>query len=260
MLKMLNALRICLVASLLFFGAVSYSEEYALPDAAELSAFSPEALDYYKNGVYALDKVDYYNAYNNFLRASQLQPEALRLNMITAALAIREGRTLKADEAPEAYANAVSCYQNVLRQKKLDEATLRTVLNKTKMAMQETDAIRLAQRDARREAIGTQFVTKLNQDMQNAKSLFDDAKKKKKSKSSDKTLLTRTKTSSPRTELADAFTDMYIIGHDQRVAAMKQQQQNQMQQGNYMGMGMPNMGAMPAMGGMAGAAPNTPMF
>ncbi|MDD4280052.1 hypothetical protein GX645_04780 [Candidatus Sumerlaeota bacterium] len=250
-------LRKGLLIGFAFVSAMACAEEYALPDRTELSSFSEEALAYYTSGVQALDCVDYYNAYNNFLKASQLQPDAMRLNLITAALAVREGRSLKALDAPEAYENAITCYHNVLRQKKLDESMRREVLNKTKLAMQEVDTLRLAQRDAKREAMGTQFITKLNQDMMSAKSLFDDNKKKTKSKSVDKTLLTRQSTGSDgKNEVAKTITQSFVSMHNQQMQMMKQQQQQgQQMDGMGMGMGMPGMGGMATPGMGPGAMP-----
>lgn len=114
----------------------------------------------YSSGVRSIDRVDYGNAYNYLAKAAQLQPDATRLNMITAALALKHGRTKAASEARGYYETAVLSYQNVLRQRGLDDNFRRDVTNRLKVAIDERD--NLAQRDVRREALGTEFVRALN--------------------------------------------------------------------------------------------------
>lgn len=140
--------------------AISWAEEFKLPDSREISTFPPEALQFYNDGLKALDHVDYVNAYEQFAKASQLAPGAVRLDFVTAALALKQGRSKHSAEAKPYYETAINCYQNILKHPDLDEAVRRDAQNRLKIAMDERD--NLAQRDVRREVMGNRFVTDLN--------------------------------------------------------------------------------------------------
>ncbi|MBX7245723.1 MAG: hypothetical protein K1X53_09490 [Candidatus Sumerlaeaceae bacterium] len=150
------------VFTLAILPGLACAEEYKLPDAAEISLYSPIALKFYQSGVAALDRVNYDQAYNDFARAAQFQPEAVRLNMITAGLALKQGRRFHAAKAKNHYETAVMCYRNVLRQPSIDDDFRRNVENRIKVAIDERD--NLSQRDVRREAVGGTFVERLNKE------------------------------------------------------------------------------------------------
>lgn len=139
------------------------AEEYKLPDAAEIATFPREAMQFYANGVKSLDRVDYINAYDNLAKAAQMQPGAVRLNLIAAALALKQGRNRPAAEAKNYYETAIACYKNILKQPAVDDEFRRNVANRLKVANDEKND--LAQRDARREAVGGQFVTQYNKEL-----------------------------------------------------------------------------------------------
>jgi hypothetical protein len=157
-----KSLPLLALIAMFFAASASRAEEYKLPDTAELSTFSPAAMQFYQTGVKALDRVDYINAYVNLVKAGQLQPNAIRLNMIVAGLAIKNGRSKPAAEAKPFYETAVMSYRNVLRQVGLPEPFRRDVDNRLKVVVDERD--NLAQRDARREALGSQFVMQLSRE------------------------------------------------------------------------------------------------
>lgn len=241
----------------------AYAEDYALPDRMELSSYSPEALAYYTDGVRALDRTDFTNAYSSLLKAAQLQPDAMRLNMMVAALALREGRSATAADAEQEYESAVWCYNNVLRLKSIDESTRRMVLNKLKMSMQERDPLRLAQRDARREAMGTQFITKLNQEFVNSKSALT-PEKKTKTLAADKTVLLKKAVDSPKADFASAQVDdilkMAQFIQKQQEAAIAAAEQQQQGQGQMGGMQMqPQMNFAPPTAAAPQGNPNAGM-
>jgi hypothetical protein len=139
------------------------AEELALPGQAELSTFSPQAIRFYGLGYRALDRVDYVNAYANLSKAAQLQPNAVRLNLITGALAMKYGRSKPAAEARAYYDMAINCYRNILRQPGLEDSMIREVENRLRIAMEENDT--LVQRDNKREATGNIFVVALNREI-----------------------------------------------------------------------------------------------
>lgn len=155
-----------LTLAICFAGGVVHAEEFKLPDAAEVSSYSPDALGFYHAGLKGLDKVDYVNAYSNLAKAAQLQPGAVRLNLITAALALKHGRSKPAAEAKGYYETAVTSLQSVLRQPGLDEEVRRDATNRLKVATDERN--NLAQRDARREAVGGRFITDLSKEFKGA--------------------------------------------------------------------------------------------
>jgi len=142
------------------------AEEFKLPTADELATFSPEALHFYARGIRALDHVDYDRAYENLVKAAALQPQAVRLNLIVAALALKQGRTKKADEAQEYYETAIRAYQNILATPALEPAVRRDVENRLKIA--EDERATLAQRDAQREGRGNMFIREFNREMAKA--------------------------------------------------------------------------------------------
>jgi hypothetical protein len=148
------------VVALLLVVSSLRAEDYKLPDATELQSFSAEAQQFYKAGVAALDKVDYASAYNFFAKAAQLQPGAVRLNRIAAALALKHGRAAPADKARDYYETAVVSFRSILAQPNLEDEVRREVENQLKVTLDEQ--ANLAQRDVKREALGTMFVTELN--------------------------------------------------------------------------------------------------
>jgi hypothetical protein len=136
------------------------ADELELPTASEVQYFSPEAQQFYAAGVAALDKVDYVNAYAMIAKAASLQPAAIRLNHITATLAIYHGRQNAAEEARDFYETALNSYQNILRIPTISGDFRRQIINEMKLAEQERD--NLAQRDVIREASGTTFFMEYN--------------------------------------------------------------------------------------------------
>lgn len=136
------------------------AEELELPTASEVQYFSPEAQQFYAAGIAAIDKVDYTNAYAMLSKAAALQPAAIRLNHITATLAIYHGRQNQASEARDFYETAINSYQNILRIPTITGDLRRQVVNEMKLAEQERDS--LPQRDVMREAIGTTFLMEYN--------------------------------------------------------------------------------------------------
>lgn len=138
------------------------AEEFKLPTPAELESFGREAMPFYIAGVAALDRADYGSAYSYLAKAAQLEPDAVRLNRIVAALALKHGRSRSAAEARGFYETAIASYQNVLRNPLIDDNLRRKTANWIKVATDERD--NLEQRDARREAIGTYFVQELNRE------------------------------------------------------------------------------------------------
>lgn len=145
---------------------VTQAEEFKLPSAQELATLPPEGLQFYAQGIQALDHVDYERAYDNLAKASMLQPRAVRLNLIVAALALKQGRTKKADQARDDYETAIRCYENILATPGLDPAFRRDVENRLKIAKDERE--NLAQRDAQREGKGTMFIRQLNRELAKA--------------------------------------------------------------------------------------------
>lgn len=148
------------IAGLLTIATAGWAEDYKLPDAAEIQSYSPETQQFYNAGIAALDRVDYAAAYAQFAKAAQLQPGAIRLNRIAAALAIKHGRASAADKAKDYYETAVVCFRSILAQPNLDDDMRRDVENQLKIALDEQ--ANLAQRDVKREALGTMFVQELN--------------------------------------------------------------------------------------------------
>ncbi len=141
-------------------GATVQAAELELPNAAEVQYFSPEAQQFYAAGVAALDKVDYINAYSLLTKAAALQPAAIRLNHISATIALYQGRQHPAEEAIDYYETALSNYENILRVPTLTGDLRRQVTNEMKLAQQERES--LSQRDVLREASGTTFVMDYN--------------------------------------------------------------------------------------------------
>jgi hypothetical protein len=142
------------------------AEEFKLPDAAEMALYSKDATRFYSAGVAALDRIDHINAFNNLSKAAQLQPNAVRLNMITAALAMKMGRARPAAEAKPFYDVALACLNNVLRQPGLDDKFIRNVQNRLRVATEESEG--LVQRDNKRESIGSAFVIEHNREIATA--------------------------------------------------------------------------------------------
>jgi hypothetical protein len=138
----------------------SYAEEMEMPNAAEVQYFSPEAQQFYSAGIAALDRADYKNAYNMLAKAAALQPASIRLNHITATLAIYHGRQNSSDLARDYYETALNNYQNILNVPTITGDLRRQVTNELKAAQQE--AADLPQRDAIREATGTTFMLDWN--------------------------------------------------------------------------------------------------
>ncbi len=134
--------------------------ELELPNASEVQYFSPEAQQFYAAGLAALDSVDYVNAYAMISKAAALQPSAVRLNHITATLAIFHGRQNAAEEARDYYETAIQSFQNILRIPTISGDLRRQIVNELKLAEQERD--NLAQRDVIREATGTTFFMEYN--------------------------------------------------------------------------------------------------
>jgi hypothetical protein len=151
------------VCALLMTAVQARAEEFKLPDTAELSMLSPPAAAFYAAGIRALDRIDYPAAYKNLAKAAMLQPAAVRINLIAAALAMKQGRSRPAAEAKNAYETALACYRNVLAQPTLDDEMRRDVENRLKLAESERNA--LAERDARREALGGQFIINYNKEI-----------------------------------------------------------------------------------------------
>lgn len=143
------------------------AEEFLLPDAQELATLPPEALMFYAQGIKALDHINYEAAYESLSKAAVLQPNAVRLNLIVAALALKFGRSKKADEAKEYYETAIASYQNILQVRGLDPILRRNVQNRLKIAIEERD--NLSQRDAQREGKGGLFIQKYNRELVEAK-------------------------------------------------------------------------------------------
>jgi tetratricopeptide (TPR) repeat protein len=142
------------------------AEEFKLPSAEELATLPPEGVELYAAGIKALDHVDYERAYENLAKAAALQPRAVRLNLIVAALALKQGRSKKADEAREYYATAIRAYENILALPGLEPSLRRDVENRLKIAKEEQDT--LAQRDAQREGRGNMFIKQLNRELAKA--------------------------------------------------------------------------------------------
>ena len=142
------------------------AEEFKLPSAEEVATLPPEAIQFYAKGIEALDHINYEAAYENLTKAVALQPRAVRLNLIVAALALKHGRSKKADEARSYYETAIRCYENILAQPALEPSLRRDVENRLKIAKDEKET--LAQRDAHREGISTQFIKALNREIAKA--------------------------------------------------------------------------------------------
>ncbi len=124
-------------------------------------------LTFYAQGIKALDHINYEAAYESLSKAAVLQPNAVRLNLIVAALALKFGRSKKADEAKEYYETAIASYQNILQVRGLDPILRRNVQNRLKIAIEERD--NLSQRDAQREGKGGLFIQKYNRELVEAK-------------------------------------------------------------------------------------------
>ena len=150
-------------AAMIFTAATVHAEEFKLPDAQEVSTFSPDAMNFYMAGVNALDRIDQLNGYINLSKAAQLEPDALRLNLITAAVALKIGRRKPAAEAQPYYDTAIVSYGNVLRHGEMSDRFIREVQNKLRIAMEEQG--KLVQRDNKREALGSAFVMALNKEI-----------------------------------------------------------------------------------------------
>ena len=158
-----TALMVVLAAMMMFASDRVRAAEYQLPDAAELSGFSRDAMQFYMAGVDALDRIDHVNGYSNLVKAAQLQPEAVRLNMITAAVAMKFGRRKSAALAAPYYDTAIMCYRNVLRRTELSDRFLRDVQNRLRVAVEEQE--NLTQRDNKREALGSTFIMAYNREI-----------------------------------------------------------------------------------------------
>lgn len=157
-----NALAETFLGFLLLIGSPNavLAEDFKLPDAAELETFSRDAMPFYVAGIASLDRADYENSYSSLAKAAQLQPYAVKLNRIVAALSVKLGRTKAADQAREFYETAIVSYQNILRHPDLDDSLRREMNNRLKVAVDERD--NLAQRDAKRESFGAYFIQELN--------------------------------------------------------------------------------------------------
>jgi hypothetical protein len=151
---------VAVAALLLSCATFARAEDYKLPDAAEIQSFSPETQQFYNAGIAALDRVDYASAYSFFAKAAQLNPGAIRVNRIAAALALKHGRAASADRARDFYETAVVSFRSILAQPNLDDDVRREVENQLKITLDEQ--ANLAQRDVKREALGTMFVEQLN--------------------------------------------------------------------------------------------------
>ena len=158
-----TALMVVLAAMMMFATEKARAAEYQLPDATELSGFSRDAMQFYMAGIDALDRIDHVNGYINLVKAAQLQPDAVRLNMITAAVAMKFGRRKPAAEAAPYYDTAISCYRNVLKRTELSDRFLRDAQNRLRVAVEEKE--NLAQRDNKREALGSAFVMAYNREI-----------------------------------------------------------------------------------------------
>lgn len=161
--KTLSLRRLAATALLAATIGSAHAENYPLPGAMELAGFPPAALRFYLVGVQGLDRVDYRGAYENLAKAAQLAPNAVRLNMIVGALALKHGRSEPSDSARDYYETAVYSYSQVLRQPQIPEEFRRDVQNRLKIAVDERD--NLSQRDARREGIGGQFILEFNREV-----------------------------------------------------------------------------------------------
>ncbi len=150
-------------AAMIFTAATVHAEEFNLPDAQEVSTFSPDAMQFYMAGVNALDRIDHLNGYINLSKAAQLEPDAMRLNLITAAVALKLGRRKNAAEAQPYYDTAIVAYGNVLRHGEMSDRFIRDVQNKLRITMEEQG--KLVQRDNKREALGSAFVMALNKEI-----------------------------------------------------------------------------------------------
>ncbi|MGC8741736.1 MAG: hypothetical protein ACP5UB_09810 [Candidatus Sumerlaeaceae bacterium] len=163
-LRMLKAVWFVVVAAVAAFMPLGvWAEEFKLPSAEELATLPPEGIEFYAAGIKALDHIDYERAYENLAKAAALQPRAVRLNLIVAALALKHGRAKKSDEARDYYQTAIRCYGNILEVPGLEPNFRRDVENRLKIAKDEMDT--LAQRDAQREGRGNMFIKELNREL-----------------------------------------------------------------------------------------------
>lgn len=142
--------------------SICLGADFKLPDSAELQELSPQATTFYNNGIAALNKVDYINAYNNLSKVAVLRPEAIRINHITAGLSIFRGRQSDSAFARDYYETAINCYNNILQNPVVEPEFRRQVTNELKLAITEKE--NLAQRDVIREAAGTSFYIDLRRE------------------------------------------------------------------------------------------------
>ncbi len=155
-----------IAAAVLLLPLAVTAEEFKLPSAEELATLPPEGVEFYAAGIKALDHIDYERAYENLAKAAALQPRAVRLNLIVAALALKHGRSKRADEARDYYQTAIRSYENILNVPGLDPTFRRDVENRLKIAKDEMEM--LAQRDAQREGRGNMFIKELNRELAKA--------------------------------------------------------------------------------------------
>src|SRR5690606_19720552 len=155
MMRLINLKKLTLILGLSVSLSGLQAADFKLPDNTELQQLSPQATHFYNAGIAAVNKIDYINAYNNLSKAAILEPQAVRLNHITAALSVFRGRQSDSAYARDYYETALVCYQNILQNPIVDPDFRRQITNEFKLAQQEKD--NLAQRDVIREAAGTSF-------------------------------------------------------------------------------------------------------
>lgn len=150
------AAALALGAMLAGWGSVGHAEEYLLPDSNEIAGYSLDGFAYYTAGIRAVDRVDYDNAYNYLAKAAALQPRGIRLQVITAALALKHGRQTHGEESRDYFETAIQCYRNILADATLTPAVRRDIETRMKIAVDEQQNV--DQRDAQREARGGIFM------------------------------------------------------------------------------------------------------
>lgn len=145
------------VVVFIVFGAIANCmpgldyEAYILPEKV-LKKLSPEAVEAYESAIHALDHIDYEGAIEYFEKATLLNPESIDLQFVLAKICVRRGRLKYGAEATGLYRNAISAYNEIIRNPRAGKQQIVRARNQKRLAEEAKDKI--AELDQRRMTLG----------------------------------------------------------------------------------------------------------
>jgi tetratricopeptide (TPR) repeat protein len=142
------------IAALLLTGAavLLYAMDFCCIPKDDLPKLKPEARLHYDKALYYLDRIDPDLALTQLEKAAKINPELVSLNYLVMEVALQRAQVTYGQDSVKYYGVAESAINEVLKNPKIPEATRQDAEKQLKLIIAERD--KLAERDARREAIG----------------------------------------------------------------------------------------------------------